>query len=44
MRFARMINTIDTHTAGEPTRTIIGGLPYIPGETMSDKMVYLKTH
>lgn len=44
MRFARMISTIDTHTAGEPTRTIIGGLPYIPGKTMSDKMLYLRTH
>ncbi len=39
-----MISTIDTHTAGEPTRTIIGGLPYIPGKTMSDKMLYLRTH
>lgn len=44
MRFARMITTIDTHTEGEPTRTIIGGLPYIPGKTVSDKMLYLKTH
>jgi proline racemase len=37
-----MISTIDTHTAGEPTRTVIGGIPYIPGATMSDKMLYLK--
>ncbi len=44
MRFDRMISTIDTHTAGEPTRTVIGGIPYIPGETMSEKMLYLQKH
>ncbi|MGE5485518.1 MAG: proline racemase family protein [Ignavibacteriales bacterium] len=42
MRFARMVTTIDTHTVGEPTRTIIGGVPHIPGRTMSEKMLYLR--
>ncbi len=42
MRFQRMITTIDTHTEGEPTRTVIGGLPHIPGKTMAEKMLYLK--
>lgn len=42
MHFARLIATIDTHTEGEPTRTIIGGIPYIPGKTMSEKMLYMK--
>jgi len=42
MRFQRMITTIDTHTEGEPTRTVIGGLPHIPGKTMAEKMQYLK--
>ncbi len=42
MRFQRMITTIDTHTEGEPTRTVTGGLPYIPGNTMAEKMLYLK--
>ncbi|MCL6478226.1 MAG: proline racemase family protein [Peptococcaceae bacterium] len=37
-----MFTTIDTHTAGEPTRTIIGGIPYIPGKTVSEKMLHLK--
>ncbi len=37
-----MFSTVDTHTAGEPTRTIIGGMPYIPGKTISEKMLYLK--
>ncbi len=42
MRFKRMFTTVDTHTAGEPTRTVIGGIPYIPGKTITDKMMYMK--
>ncbi len=42
MRFSRLISTIDTHTAGEPTRNIIGGLPHIPGKTISEKMLYMR--
>jgi len=42
MRIKRVFSTIDTHTGGEPTRTIIGGLPYIPGKTVVEKMTYLK--
>ncbi|HHW19441.1 MAG TPA: proline racemase [Firmicutes bacterium] len=44
MRFERMITAIDTHTGGEPTRTIIGGFPRIPGKTVSEKMIYLRDH
>jgi len=29
--------TIDSHTAGEPTRLIVGGLPPIPGATVAEK-------
>lgn len=42
MRFKRVFQTIDTHTEGEPTRTIVGGIPVIPGNTMSEKMLYMK--
>ncbi len=42
MRIARVFSSIDTHTGGEPTRTIIGGLPYIPGKTIVEKMTHLK--
>lgn len=42
MKISRVFSTIDTHTGGEPTRTIIGGLPYIPGKTIVEKMHYLK--
>lgn len=39
-----MITTVDSHTAGEPTRVVTGGLPYIPGETMSAKKGWLQKH
>jgi proline racemase len=42
MRIGRVFSTIDTHTGGEPTRTITGGLPYIPGKTVVEKMKYLR--
>jgi len=44
MRFSRLISTIDTHTEGEPTRTVIGGIPRIPGKTMGEKMLYFKNN
>lgn len=44
MRFERIFNTISTHTAGQPTRTIIGGLPYVPGNSMQEKMHYMKNN
>ena len=44
MRTTRFFSTIDTHTGGEPTRTIIGGLPFISGKTIWDKMTYLKNN
>ena len=44
MRIKRAFQTIDTHTGGEPTRTVVGGIPVIPGNTMSEKMLYLKEH
>ncbi len=44
MRFARMFTTIDTQTCGDPTRTVIGGIPHVPGNTTVEKMLYLKEH
>ncbi len=41
MKAKKMFRTIDTHTCGEPTRTVIGGIPPIPGKTMEEKMVYM---
>lgn len=42
--FERVLSTIDSHTAGECTRLVTGGLPPIPGETMADKLAYAQTH
>ncbi|KEK24241.1 proline racemase family protein [Bacillus gaemokensis] len=36
--------TIDTHTGGNPTRTVISGLPKLEGNTMSEKMLFMKEH
>src|SRR5699024_4352371 len=44
MNFQRMFSTIDTHTGGNPTRTLISGLPPLHGATMSDKMLYMQEH
>ncbi|OPJ56409.1 proline racemase [Alkalithermobacter paradoxus] len=38
----RSIHAVDSHTMGEPTRIIIGGIPNIPGKTMADKKEYLE--
>jgi proline racemase len=37
---ASRVLTIDSHTAGEPTRLIIGGLDPIPGHSMKEKRLY----
>lgn len=42
MRAERVFTTIDTHTGGNPTRTLISGLPKLLGKTMSEKMLYMK--
>jgi len=42
MKIERIINTVDSHTAGAPTRVITGGLPQIPGDSMAEKMVYFQ--
>lgn len=40
----RILNGIDSHTAGEPTRIIVGGVPNIPGDTMTGKKEYMEEH
>ncbi|MCM3569958.1 proline racemase family protein [Neobacillus mesonae] len=42
MKAHKVFTTIDTHTGGNPTRTVISGLPELAGETMSEKMLYMK--
>lgn len=43
MKFVRSLNAVDSHTMGEPTRIITGGVPHIPGKTMAEKKAYLET-
>lgn len=38
------IETIDAHTAGEPLRIILSGLPEIKGGTILEKRRYMKQH
>jgi len=42
MFISNMIESIDTHTAGNPTRNLIAGVPTIHGNTMQEKMTYAK--
>jgi proline racemase/trans-L-3-hydroxyproline dehydratase len=40
-RFTHIISAIDAHTAGEPTRIVLSGLPPILGSTMAEKKQYM---
>ncbi len=42
MKMSRMFSTVDTHTGGNPTRTVISGLPKLYGKTMAEKMLEMK--
>lgn len=42
MRFEKMFFVVDSHTAGEGTRLVTGGMPPIPGKSMLDKVKYFK--
>ena len=44
MKFSRSIHAVDSHTMGEPTRVVVGGVPQIPGNTMPEKKKYLEDH
>lgn len=44
MNARKVYQTIDTHTEGQMTRHVVGGMPYIPGNTMSEKMLYMRDH
>ncbi|SHH05909.1 proline racemase family protein, partial [Asaccharospora irregularis] len=42
MKFSRSIQAIDSHTAGEATRIVVGGIPNIKGNTMAEKKEFLE--
>jgi proline racemase len=41
-QFNHIISAIDAHTAGEPARIVLAGLPPILGSTMAEKKQYMK--
>lgn len=43
MTFRRSIQAVDTH-AGTPMRVITGGVPHIPGNSVHEKMNWLRSH
>ncbi len=43
-RFPDRIITIDSHTQGEPTRLLVGGVGPLPGATMKAKRDYFEAH
>ncbi len=44
MAHTQRIVAIDTHTGGEPTRTILSGLPAIPGDSITERALYLRRY
>ena len=43
MRLLNSIFTIDSHTAGHPTRVVVGGLPKIQGDSVAEKREYMRS-
>lgn len=44
MSYDQSIHVIDTHTAGQATRIVVGGLPILRGKTMMEKKEYFKNN
>ena len=42
MKFSKSIHAVDSHTAGEATRIVVGGVPKIPGKSMPEKKQWLE--
>lgn len=42
MKAKHMVRTIETHTLGQPTRTVVSGFRHVPGKTMAEKFEYMK--
>ena len=40
----RTVRTVDSHTEGNPTRVIVGGVPVPPGENLFDRREWLRKH
>ncbi len=40
MKAIRSLNVVDSHTMGEPTRIIVGGVPNIPGKQWQKRRTF----
>ena len=44
MKFSRILSCIDTHSSGEATRVVVGGIPKLKGTNMAEKQAYFQEH
>src|SRR5207249_2889878 len=44
MKITRAIQTVDSHTEGNPTRVVVGSLAVPPGRTLAQRQDWLKAH
>jgi len=42
VKVKRFISAVDSHTEGQPARVVIGGAPFIPGDTFMEKWLWSK--
>ena len=38
------VNTVDSHTEGNPTRVIVGRVPVPPGKSLQEQAAWLRQH
>ena len=43
-RFGHRVVTVDSHTAGESTRTVVAGVPSLPGSTLQEQRRWFMEH
>lgn len=44
MKLNRYLSCVDTHSSGEATRILVGGIPKLKGKTMLEKQKYFQKH
>jgi len=44
LKLTRYISCVDTHSSGEATRILVGGIPKLKGKTMLEKQEYFQKH
>ena len=42
LKYLNSIFAVDSHTAGEPTRVVVGGMPKLKGKSVAEKRDYLR--